>query len=221
MNSFASTILLLALAIAGGAAIYFIYQEIQQEKRRLEAVSQHIRRLESLVWTYNIRPSAHDDQTETEQEYIEDQEDDDDEQQHNTREQHIAPNTQEQQNDDDNLNENEDEDDNHNEDENRDHGHVSFFPMPMATTVFFGSAPTSRTQQPPIIEEIVEDDDIPIVVSFDSNENTKNDDTNENENETENENNDEQKTNTGGSGGSRVYADTAKNRRLGRVGKSY
>lgn len=51
-----NTILTIGLAIAAGAAIYFIFQEIQQEKRKVEALSQHMRRLESLVWTYNIRP---------------------------------------------------------------------------------------------------------------------------------------------------------------------
>lgn len=69
----ASTILTIGLAVAVGAAIYFIFQEIQNEKKKVEALSQHIRRLESLVWTYNIRPRPSGDHTEvTETEVSED-----------------------------------------------------------------------------------------------------------------------------------------------------
>jgi len=45
-----------ALAVAVGAAIYFIYQEIQRQKQQMEAMARHMRKLEALVWTYNIRP---------------------------------------------------------------------------------------------------------------------------------------------------------------------
>ena len=45
-----------ALAVAVGAAIYFIYQEIQKQREQMDAMSRHMRKLEALVWTYNIRP---------------------------------------------------------------------------------------------------------------------------------------------------------------------
>ena len=51
-----STLMTAALAVAVGAAIYFIYQEIQRQKQQMEAMSRHMRKLEAMVWTYNIRP---------------------------------------------------------------------------------------------------------------------------------------------------------------------
>lgn len=190
----------LGLAIACGAAIYYVFQELQQEKRRVEAMSQHLRRLEGLVWTYNIRPQQ--DQTETEMSTV-------------------------------------DDDDVEADDDNNDNANVidaepaTQFPS-FVFAVRSGSVP--ETSDVPRVEEINEEsatpevaaaqptterslDDvqqntaaIPDVVSFDVNAlpTTK-------EDEEEDEDNATNLTTPS----KRVYADTQKNRRLGRVGLPY
>lgn len=47
---------MVALAIAAGGAIYVIYTELQREKAKTEALARHLRKLEGMVWAYNIRP---------------------------------------------------------------------------------------------------------------------------------------------------------------------
>lgn len=72
-------ILLLALGAAVAAGLYFIWIDLQREKQRTNALGLHLRKLEGMVWSYNIQNAAahHDEDDEDDEE--EDDEDDEDE----------------------------------------------------------------------------------------------------------------------------------------------
>ncbi len=173
----------LGIAIAAGAAIYFLFQEMQQQKRRTEAMAQHLRRLEGLVWAYNIRP-----QQENEHEASSDFIDGDD---------HEA------------ADENDENDENEIIDcqEQMIHDILGQIPIGVFTVKHRSAAPP----EPAKIEEINEQDE-------------QQDEQHEPAKVEEIKENDEQKCEESEEPtqqGTRIYADTAKNRRLGRVGKTY
>jgi hypothetical protein len=233
-----NTILMIGLAIAAGAAIYFIFQEIQQHKQKIEALSQHMRRLESLVWTYNIRPQDTlpiAEQTETD---VSD--------------------------DEGGYVENEEEGGGVESDDTGDlmmpGGMLGVEPPALFSVFSFSSSSNSGPVRPsqqdeaPQIEVVEEEQDIPEVVSFDTNriagtvtqsstivtiedEQEVPGDVEVNEIQEEEtipdcesvpeldvpdlKHDDEKHDGDETKPGNRVYADTAKNRRLGRVGKPY
>jgi hypothetical protein len=231
-----NTILTIGLAIAAGAAIYFIFQEIQQEKRKVEALSQHMRRLESLVWTYNIRPQPAGGSG---GEYATDTDVSDEEGMIQASSSPYPRTT----------------DSYEEEDEGEGEGEVEAIPagIPVSFSMFSFSnaAPQQQQQQPeapPQIEVVEEDqhDDnnvsIPEVVSFDTTQRSiaprqssdaaiaiedeqdppspTHSDGEVAVSETVVEKSDGEEVGEPKTTG-RVYADTAKNRRLGRVGLSY
>jgi len=204
-----NTILTIGLAIAVGAAIYFIFQEIQQEKRKVEALSQHMRRLESLVWTYNIRPQPATNEYPTDTDVSDD-------------EGHIVTPS---------------------DDEEEEVGRPAQIPVSFSVFSYSsGPVPPAHPEDVPQIE-IVDDEAIPDVVSFDTTQrapaieqaaadvvtiedeqdppsptHSEGEAATHSEGEAEPQKGHEEE---GEPKPARVYADTAKNRRLNRVGLAY
>lgn len=255
-----NTILMLGIAVGSGLAIYFIYQEIKANQRKMQALENHMGKLNSLVWTYNIgrRPPAfhgqhHDEMTDTDMETDELESDDDD----SADEQHLPHHP---------LGEHAMQHLQHS------HSLPPHLAAGMPHVIFesmsiSASRPSSSPHQPPIVEEISEEEEpnpesdrdqaeadaeqstaqisagvsiggaavasatLPSVVSFDTRKSTASreepeEDLGEGGEQSESgEGSDDDETETdmtpAAAGSNRVYADNAKNRRLGRVGQAY
>ena len=56
MSFQSNTIITLGIGVAAGLAIYYMWNELQSEKRKTDAMARHMRKLEGLIWAYNIQP---------------------------------------------------------------------------------------------------------------------------------------------------------------------
>ncbi len=50
-----SLVITIGVAVATAAALYYIFRDFQREKQRVNAIALHLRKLEGMVWAYNIR----------------------------------------------------------------------------------------------------------------------------------------------------------------------